>query len=227
MEHPHLRILIPALALTLMAPNTFAQSIVTGAISGAVLDELGRPMPDVHVVLAETGAGVQRERQTGDRGQFDFLFLPPGSYEIFAQQLGYRANRVRGIPVGPGRATRVPISLALAPPPVTVYMSMSSSVVPLSWWGPLARVCFPTWRSDACPAEVESFAELARFSSVSHGGLAIEGLPGRQAGVLVDGVPYAGAVHHPALSDSGYTTALLPYSQLASAELLPGGVDIE
>ena len=214
-----LRILIPALALTLMASNAFAQSIVTGAITGTVLDEFGRPMPDVHVVLTEPGTGLQRDRETGDGGQFDFLFLSAGSYEVFAEQLGYRPGRVRGIPVS--------ISLAPAPPPVDSvhvdeFAGRTFELVGTSW----ARV-FSDLEIGRVPGRSRELAELARFSSVSDGALGIEGLPPHLAGVLIDGVPYGAASNHPELPHSGFATAPFPYSQFASAELLAGGVDVE
>ncbi len=59
-----LRILMAALAPTLVAPNASAQSIVTGAISGTVLDESGRPVPDAHVILTETGTGRHGDQDT-------------------------------------------------------------------------------------------------------------------------------------------------------------------
>ncbi len=59
-----MRILMAALALTLVAPNVSAQSIVTGAISGTVLDESGRPVPDAHVILTETGTGRHGDQDT-------------------------------------------------------------------------------------------------------------------------------------------------------------------
>ncbi len=96
-----MRIPILTFAFTLIAPSAVAQSIVSGGITGTVLDELGRPMQAGHVIITEVSTGLERERETGANGRFDVLFLPPGTYDVFAEQLGYRPTRVRGIPVAP------------------------------------------------------------------------------------------------------------------------------
>ena len=219
-----------ALAPTLVAPNASAQSIVTGAISGTVLDESGRPVPDAHVILTETGTGRLRDQDTGAGGRFDFLFLPPGSYEVFAEQLGYRPTRVRGIPVGPGRATQVQPRLAPAPPPLDSVRVVEFAHAPFALVGPSWSRLFSDLEIGRVPGRSRELAELGRFSSissVSRGGLSIEGLPTHLSGVLIDGVPHPGAVQHPELQNAGLTTASFPYSQFASVELLPGGVDVE
>ena len=64
---------------------TFGQSIVSGAAAGTVQDTSGLPLSGVHVILSEVGTGFTRELETGADGRFDFLFLSPGEYVVFAK----------------------------------------------------------------------------------------------------------------------------------------------
>ena len=164
-----MRILTTVLALTLMAPNAFAQSIVTGAISGTVVDQLGRPMVAAHVILTEVGTGTQRDGETGAGGQFDFLFVPPGTYEVFAEELGYRPQRVRGVPVGPGRSTTVSISLSPAPPPVDSVVVIEYSGGAFGSVGPSESRRFSGLEIRRVPGRTREFTELGRFSSPTLG----------------------------------------------------------
>ena len=223
---PALRILTTVLALTLMAPNAFAQSIVTGAVSGTVVDQLGRPMVAAHVILTEVGTGTQRDGETGAGGRFTFLSILPGTYEVFAEELGYRPQRVRGVPVGPGRSTAVSISLSPAPPPVDSVAVIEYSGGAFGLVGPSESRRFSQLEIGRVPGRTREFTELGRFSSTTLGSIGTQGLPGRLSGILVDGVPYAGAVH-PELAESPFGAASFPLTQFGSAELLSPGVDVE
>lgn len=221
-----MRILIPVLAFATAAPEAVAQSIVTGAVSGTVLDESGSPMPSAHVILTEVIIGWQREQETGAGGRYDFFFLPPGEYEVFAEQLGYRPSRVRGVPVERGRATTVPIRLAPTPPPVDSVDVREYAGGTVGLKGLSSARGFSSLELERLPARNREFAELGRFSSVSLETLSVEGLPARLSGMVIDGIPYVGA-GHPGLADSTFGSPAFPFSQFAGAELLTNGVDIE
>ena len=221
-----MRILIPVFAFATAAPEAVAQSIVTGAVSGTVLDESGSPMPSAHVILTEVITGLQREQETGAGGRYDFFFLPPGEYEVFAEQLGYRPSRVRGVPVERGGATTVPIRLAPAPPPVLSVDVVEYAGGTLGLQGPSSSRGFSSLELERLPERNREFAELGRFSSVSLETLSVEGLPARLTGMVIDGIPYVG-VAHPGLADSTFGSAAFPFSQFAGAELLTNGVDVE
>lgn len=110
-ESLYLRTFLLFLELSLAASSTTAQSIVSGEISGVVRDELAQPMHGLHVVLTEVRTGLQQDRETGAGGRFDFIFLPTGTYQLFAERLGYRPSRVESIPVRPNCSIPLPISL--------------------------------------------------------------------------------------------------------------------
>ena len=226
LEQRPLRILIAAFALTLMAPTAYAQSILLGAINGVARDELARPMQGVHIILTEVGTGVGREQETSATGRFEFLFLPPGSYEVFAEQLGYRPIRVRGIAVRPGRSIPVSVSLAREAPPVMNVDTVEFRQAASGLLGAAASRVFSSLAIEGLPHGTRELAELGRLSSSSNGSLATEGLPGRLSGVVIDGVAYTGAMHT-GLTGAAFPTAPFPLLGIADAELLTNGIDVE
>lgn len=82
--------------LTFCMSSAFAQ---TGKISGTVTDaETGEPLPGVNVILVDTDLGAA----TGPEGQYNILNVPPGSYSLRAQIIGYAAVTKTGVNVNIG-----------------------------------------------------------------------------------------------------------------------------
>jgi len=61
--------------------NVFAQQD-TAAIAGVVTDSSGGAISGAKVVVNEESAGVTRETTTGPTGFYQFVSLPPGTYNI-------------------------------------------------------------------------------------------------------------------------------------------------
>jgi len=89
------RLLVPAFIL-LIAGDGLAQS--TANLSGNVVSDEGNALADVSVTL--TGpAGSQmaaQVRKTNDSGQFRFLSIAPGDYQLTATLSGYGDVTVPG-----------------------------------------------------------------------------------------------------------------------------------
>jgi len=205
---------------------TFGQSIVSGAAAGIVQDVSGVPLSGVHVILTEVGTGFTRELETGAAGRFDFLFLSPGEYEVFAERLWFRPVRVRGIAIVPGGAVQIPVTLPAATPPVesAEEVRLQPLVVGLGD-GELSRR-FSDLELAGLPTLTRGMGELARFSSMSNAATTTEGLPGRFIGFQLDGVPFE-AISHPSLPISELPTAAVALSNLAGAKFLTNGLDVE
>ena len=85
---------------------------------------------------------------------------------------------------------------------------------------------FSTLELERLPLRTRELAELGRFSSVSTGQLATEGLPSRFAGVVVDGVGYSGS-GNPGLAAPMFQTAPFATSFFEELSFLTSGVDVE
>ena len=98
--------LVPILIL-LIAGDGIAQS--TANLSGIVSSDEGNALGDVSVTL--TGPAGSQSRKTNDSGQFRFLNIAPGEYQLTAKLAGYGDAAVPG-PVKAGQNT---IDIKLVP----------------------------------------------------------------------------------------------------------------
>jgi hypothetical protein len=69
----------------------------TATLAGTVLDESGAVMPSVRVTVLNLGTALQRHATTNDEGYFAIPLLPPGSYNLTAQQTGFATLEVRDV----------------------------------------------------------------------------------------------------------------------------------
>jgi carboxypeptidase family protein len=86
--------------LTTIAQTSSAQASKAGTISGRVVNESGRPLPNARVSLRQVGSmSLENASTTTDReGRFELSGLKPVSYQIFASLQGY-APKLGGDPV--------------------------------------------------------------------------------------------------------------------------------
>src|SRR5262245_64647384 len=66
----------------------FAQT-GTSVITGTVMDSSGGAIPSVDVTLTNQETGTNQQALTNDTGSYRFTALPPGTYRIEAQLVGF------------------------------------------------------------------------------------------------------------------------------------------
>ena len=111
------RILTAVLALSLCLSATYAQK---GKISGRVFDaEMEDPLPGANIIVThryESGKAVEiAEKQgaaSGTDGYFVILNVPPGTYDIRAEMIGYSPLVLRQVRVNLDLTTTVEFPLA-------------------------------------------------------------------------------------------------------------------
>src|ERR1700748_660395 len=93
---PKLRLIIWALVLTCMiaGPNLSAQELVAH-IRGTVTDPSGAGVPGAAVRATNTQTQVPTTVITNDDGSYEFLSLPPGTYDVTVTKGGFRASTTR------------------------------------------------------------------------------------------------------------------------------------
>ncbi|KAA3656430.1 MAG: TonB-dependent receptor, partial [Calditrichaeota bacterium] len=105
----NMRRFIPALfvlAFLLIAGTGFAQT--TGKIAGTVTDkETGEALPGANVILLGTSLGAA----AGPDGSFYIINVPPGSYDVKFQFLGYESLTIEGARVNVNRTFEVEAKL--------------------------------------------------------------------------------------------------------------------
>ena len=208
------------------ATGLAAQSITSGELIGLVADASGQPIERARVVAASVTSGWQRIVLTPPSGAFRFTQVPPDEYELLVEIIGYGPVVVVGIPIRPGERTRVPVTIAPAPPPVlrvdTVSLDLGLTGIVTPGGG--------RWISGETvndyPDRLRTISSLSSLSSRFDPSMGSEGLPASMTQTFVDGIPFSPA-RHPWLPGGGLEALILPQSGLAYLAFPEVQTDIE
>src|ERR1700741_177393 len=83
------------LALLLLASVAWGQA--TTSVRGSVTDPGGNALVGANVVLANSESKTERTATTGDQGEYQFLFIPPGTYTLTVSAKGFQRWKVTGL----------------------------------------------------------------------------------------------------------------------------------
>jgi hypothetical protein len=84
------------LSIAAAAFFNFAASIMvqaqtaTATLVGRTTDETGASLPDVKITLTQTTTGQTRTVMSDEAGNYVFLLLPAGKYELAAERSGFQ-----------------------------------------------------------------------------------------------------------------------------------------
>lgn len=105
-------VLVAAVAATgLGAASAHAQGATTGTIVGQVTGDAGEPLAGVHVTAVDMGTGFERSSTSSQAGRFIIRMLPPGTYRIQTQMIGYQSADTEGVRVTIGQTATVNIRM--------------------------------------------------------------------------------------------------------------------
>ena len=122
------RLLCVALLLTI-SQLAFAQSAVTGAVSGTVNDQSGAVIPSAVVLLSNSGTGKDETITTSGEGRFRFSNLQPGIYSLTVKVTGFADYKQTGIVVEVGRTTSIDANLKVGGADASVDVVAESAPV--------------------------------------------------------------------------------------------------
>src|SRR5215470_7691377 len=91
-----LQVSVLAFVVFLDSPVLFAQS-TGGRIRGTVTDQTGGSVAAAKVVITNQANGIQRDTQSGVNGEYIFLEVPVGTYDIEINQTGFKKYLRKGI----------------------------------------------------------------------------------------------------------------------------------
>jgi hypothetical protein len=89
---------IRGLIFVLCASSLAWAQVATGALSGTVRDEAGRPLSGVRITARYLNTGNNWSEVTGQEGKYTLPALPLGSYLLTVSLAGFKTD-VRGIPL--------------------------------------------------------------------------------------------------------------------------------
>jgi len=102
--------MVLAIAVCLAAPLAGAQS-TGGRIRGTVMDTSGGAIASAKVTLINEATNASREVQPGSNGEYIFLEVPVGTYEIDATSQGFKKSTRKGIVLNLNEVVSVDITL--------------------------------------------------------------------------------------------------------------------
>jgi hypothetical protein len=115
-------------ALLLCIPNANAQS-TGGRIRGTVTDPSGGAVVGVKVVLVNVATNVSREVVSGETGEYLFLEVPVGTYEIDVQQPGFKKFARKDVTVHLNEVLSVDLPLQVGGAEQTVEVTGEPPIV--------------------------------------------------------------------------------------------------
>jgi hypothetical protein len=99
-----------AAASLLGSASANAQTLF-GGIVGTATDASNAAVPNATVTITNKGTGQQRQAETNDVGQYTFVAVIPGTYEVKISKEGFRTVTEQGAVVQPNNVTRVDLAL--------------------------------------------------------------------------------------------------------------------
>ena len=116
------------IAVVTEAPSAYAQSAVTGAISGVVSDATGAVVPNATVTVVNSGTNAKQTVNTNAEGRYTLGLLPPGTYRITATSSGLQSETVQvSVLVG----STVPGDIKVTPTGDKTVVEVTSTTLPL------------------------------------------------------------------------------------------------
>jgi protocatechuate 3,4-dioxygenase beta subunit len=92
------------------ASAAFSQA-VNASLVGTIIDSSGAAVPGAKVTLTETNTGVSRGTNSNESGNYTFSDLPPGTYTVTAEQIGFKRASRPGVEVVVNTTGRVDLTL--------------------------------------------------------------------------------------------------------------------
>src|SRR5688572_11400085 len=107
------RQIMPILMLIVVAASAFAQSTVTGGITGTVTDPQGGVVPNATVTVTSIATNAVTTVTTSNDGGYRVSNLQPGNYLVETTVSGFAPAKADNVVVEVGKTTDVDIPLTL------------------------------------------------------------------------------------------------------------------
>ena len=117
-----------ASVVLLCSPTLFAQS-TGGRIRGTVTDSSGATVAAANVVITNQATGTRRDTQTGANGEYIFLEVPVGTYDVELSQTGFKKYLHKGVVLDLNETATVDIVLQVGGATETVEVSGAAPLV--------------------------------------------------------------------------------------------------
>ena len=219
-----------SLVITAPAPVAYAQSAVSGAISGIVADGTGAVVPGATVTFINTGTNAKLVVTTNAEGRYLAPQLAPGTYKITATAAGLQSETsMVTVLIG----TEIPVDIKVTPTADKTIVEVSASSLPLVDTQNVAlATTFTAEQIAALPTpggDVTTVAFTAPGVVVNTGGgygnFSSNGLPGISNLFVLNGFDNQDPFLN--LNNSGSSNLTLGQGELAEATVIQNGYSSE
>lgn len=109
-----------------LSPAARAQNAY-GSIVGVISDESGAVIPGAAVTATNTATNIVHSSETNQSGDYRFLTLPPGSYDVAVEITGFKRSIQSGVVVQVNQSVRLDIGLQVGEVVETVEVIASGA----------------------------------------------------------------------------------------------------
>jgi outer membrane receptor protein involved in Fe transport len=213
------------LALNIVAPVAYSQTITSGDITGTVADSSGAVVPGAKVILKNVDTGDGRSVDSGPDGQYRFTFLKPGRYTVSASTAGLKSDATT-VAVAVGQVQT--LTLIVRPEEAKEVVMVNDTAPLLQADNANIASTFSTKQLDLLPSpggDITTAAFTVPGISVSTGGgygnFSSHGLPGTSNLFTVNGIdnmdPYLN------LNNSGASNLTLGANEVQETTIVQNG----
>lgn len=87
---------------------------VTAQLNGTVRDPSGAVVPGARVTLSNPDVGFRRDFTADQSGEYNFVLVPPGRYELSVEKEGFAVSHLTAFPLDIGQTSTLDIQLKVA-----------------------------------------------------------------------------------------------------------------
>ena len=161
----------------------FGQLTSTTSLVGRVADTSGTSIAGASVTSTNTGTAESSSTVTNAEGQYEFLFVKPGTYDITVKQTGFDLLTLTGIPVSTNQVVRNDVTLKIGQ--VSEKIIVSADVPPINTEDASLTETLSTKTTAELPLNSRNALKLAlTIPTVLPGRKAASGNPGGGEGYI-------------------------------------------
>jgi hypothetical protein len=148
-------------AIAVLLGAVTANAAITGSISGVVTDPSGAVVPGVTVVATSVSTNVQSKVVTDSKGFYRFPTLNVDTYNVSANQAGFRDYLQSGVKIDANSALRIDISMELGA--VTNTVSVKSDALQVETQSTQNGVVIQDTKITSVPLNGRSYIDLLKL----------------------------------------------------------------
>src|SRR5262249_44510203 len=123
------RLLLAVSMFLLFGSSLALGQAVTGSLVGNITDAGGASVGGAKITITEINTGIARAVVTGADGGYVMPYLPPGTYRVEIEKLGFKRFATTDIRLATGQSVRVDAALEVGQITETTEVTTTASVL--------------------------------------------------------------------------------------------------